>query len=232
MSITCLAGVAVFAGLGTWQIQRLFWKNDLIEKIEARARAEPVSLDSILAEGHAGQDIRFERVSLSGAYRHGSELHFYTIRDGEPGWRVVTPFKLGDQREVLIDRGFVPMPFKDQESRQDGLVTDPTRITGAVRADYAPKGAFTRQNMPRRNRWYWLDRGAALEAAKVTRAIPFVLQLEASDHAGTWPQAVKISPRLPNNHLSYALTWFGMAIGLVLVFAVTIVKSRAIRSEA
>jgi len=231
VSLACLVALITLIGLGVWQTQRLFWKNNLIAQITNRARLEPASLDKVLGMASDGQDIRFRRVGLSGSYQHKSELHFYTIHEGEPGWRVVTPFTTVNQSVVLIDRGFVPIPSKEQTSRQNGVIAGAVEVVGAVRTEYAPKGSFTPNNIPARNRWYWMDRLAALKAANIPDAVPFVIQLEAADHAGRWPKALKVSPRLSNNHLSYALTWFGMALGLAVVFVVAIVNSRQVESE-
>ncbi len=226
-----LAAVVLFLGLGIWQTQRLAWKNDLIAKITSQAKAEPTSLDQLLDLAKQGKDIKFRRVRLSGSYRHGSELHFYTLLDGVPGWRVVTPFSTNNHGIVLVDRGFVPIPKKDQASRQADLENGAMEIIGAVRTEYAPKSGFTRTNIPAENRWYWMDKPELLKAASLMKILPFVVQLEAADHSGEFPKAVKVSPRLANNHLSYALTWFGMAIGLIIVFGVVLVKNWRTRPQ-
>ncbi len=231
VSLACLVAFAVLTGLGVWQTKRLFWKNELIDQIISRATSEPISLDRVLEMVSKGQDIRFVRVSVSGTYQHDSELHFYTIHESEPGWRVVTPLTASNRNVVLIDRGFVPISGKEQTVRQEGIQLGTVDLVGTVRVDYAPKGNFTRNNIPERNRWYWLDRPAVFKVANITGAATFVIQLETQDHTGEWPKALKVSPRLPNNHLSYALTWFGMALGLVIVFVVAIVKNRKARTE-
>ncbi len=226
LSVFCLGALTVLLGLGTWQLQRLNWKNDLISRTAAQARLAPQPLSAVLKSAAEGTDIDYRRIQLSGVYQHNAEANFYSLQDGGPGWRIVTPLKTTDGQTVLVDRGFVPNDSRSPEKRQSGQIAGSVDLIGTVRFEYAPKGSFTPQNNPDKNSWYWFDRPALLKALGTPTSAPFVVQLEQNDHPGKWPEARAMTPYLSNRHLGYALTWFGLAIVLIAVYAALFIKER------
>lgn len=225
LSAFAAAAFAILAGLGFWQLQRLQWKQDLISRIEARIRAEPVSLPEADEPRNRTGDIEFLRVSTEGRYHHDKERHLYTVINGKAGWRIITPFETRSGRIVMIDRGFVPEEMKESGTRPGGQLTGTVRATGLIRLPER-QGLFTPENAPEKNTLYWRDlKGMAssvLSGEQEERLAPYFVQLEATPVPGGWPKAAAVQTNLPNRHFGYALTWFGLAGALLVVFAVYI----------
>lgn len=221
VSIFALIAFAILIGLGAWQMQRLAWKEGLIETIRERASAAPVSLETAEEEFLAGTDVRFTQVSVTGTYDHKNELQLYTILKGRQGWRAITPLWFGTGRLVLVDRGFVPDENKSTATRQDGLPGGEVKLIGNIRTHPEKKGTFTPDNEVSANKWFWYDLTnmlANVTGQTGTNPVPFFIQLDRPDHQGTWPKAVAIKPELTNRHLGYALTWYGLALTLAGVY--------------
>ena len=227
-TLMALVGVAALAALGTWQLQRKAWKEEIVARIEERTRAAPVSLDAAIAEARQTGNVEYLRVRARGRFRHDEERYFYAPdpRRG-PGFHVYTPLDTSDWTVVFVNRGFVPEALKNPASRPAGQVAGEVEVTGLVRLP-GPKGTFTPANKPERNLWFWRDLDAlyaSLGENGSARTAPFVLEAEASpENLGGWPQGGVTVLRVPNRHLEYALTWYGLAGALVVVylaFAVT-----------
>ncbi len=222
MSCVVLAALAILVGLGTWQLQRLAWKEGLIARIETRLAEAPVPLPATLTD-----ESNFLRVKISGTYDHAKAQYFYTLNKGEIGWRVLTPFQPQAAAPFMVDRGYVPDAQKPLAAAgQSG----PVEIIGAVRLDYLEKVLFTPDNDPGANSWYWFDLPAIGKTTGVSGLRPMVLQLDTSDHSGAWPAATALSPKLSNKHFGYALTWFGLAITLLGVYIALIIQERRKRT--
>ncbi len=217
-----MAGVfALLIGLGVWQLQRLEWKEALIAKIEARTKAPPVSLDEAVKRARAGEDVSYLRVRAEGSFDHAKELHLYALSDGEAGWRVIAPIATDTGEIVLVDRGFVPGDKQDPAARPEGQIAGPVSIVGLARMPQA-QGTFDPENEPGANRWFWRDLDAMIAAAGLQKseAAPFLLEAERGEVPGGWPRGGETRLAIRNDHLQYALTWFLMAICLVVVYAV------------
>jgi len=228
LTISTIVAFAILVSLGAWQLQRRDWKHALIERIEARADGPPVTLQQVLVRWQRDRDIEYMRVEMTGELRASQEFHIYTIRDGVAGWRVVSPFET-DGRLVMLDRGFVPEPLKDAQARADQPVPKgEITVTGLARAP-GDKNFVTPDNEPQRNRWYWRDLEsivAQLPPAAQQRAAPFFVEAEAGTLPGEWPRGGVTQLRLRDRHLSYALTWFGLALTLIGVYIAYIVSRR------
>jgi surfeit locus 1 family protein len=217
--VATLAGLAILIALGNWQIRRLAWKEGLIAAIAERTHAEPVPLAE--AERRGG-DLEYLRVKARGRFLNEKELHFYAFdeKDGM-GWHIVTPLQLGDGAVVFVNRGFVPNTLKDAEKRKEGEPKGEVEVVGLVR-EPEMAGAFTPANDAAKNVWYWRDLSAMAAAAlgrNNARVVPFVIDAELEPrNPGGWPRGGVTRLELPNRHLEYALTWYGLAAALVGVF--------------
>jgi surfeit locus 1 family protein len=223
--VLSLFALAILLGLGFWQLDRLAWKNDLTARVEARTKA-PVAP---LPPEREWKNINFEndeyrRVTTGGTFRHDQEVLVYTVASEEPGryagpgFFVVTPLVLPDGSSVLVNRGFVPIDRKDPATRREGQVTGTVTVTGLLRMP-EDAGYFTPANDPQKNAWYRRDPAEIARALKVDRAAPFMIDADATPNPGGLPQGGGTRVRFPNNHLQYAVTWFGIALALVGVFA-------------
>lgn len=220
--LTTLAGVVLLVSLGKWQLDRRDWKLGIIERIETRVGGEPVSLNMAHELWRKDQDIDYYRVLLVGRFLHEHERYFYTISQGQPGWRVITPLETGKGDVVLVDRGFVTEPVRDPAARPQGQLEGTVELIGLARGS-EQKAPFTPENEPDANRWFWRDipgLAASLPGGLAERAAPFVVEVEAAPVPGGWPRGGVTRLQIPNKHLEYALTWFGLALALLVVFIV------------
>jgi surfeit locus 1 family protein len=221
--------LAVLIGLGTWQMQRREWKQGLIERIEQRAHGEPISLSLAKDLWARDKDVEYYRVLLVGHFLHNEERHLYTVEDGKAGWRIVTPLETASGDVVLVDRGFVPEELKEPATRKAGQIAGAVELIGLARAPVVP-GLFTPAGDPVRNQWFGRDVGAiaaSLAPNERPRIAPFMLEAEAEPVPGGWPRGGVTRLTLPNRHLEYALTWYALALTLVIVaFVLTRNRSR------
>jgi surfeit locus 1 family protein len=227
--LTALA-LAVLVGLGTWQVQRLHWKEGLIARIEARANAAPVGIEEALGRWRETGDIEYLRVAIAGRFRHAGELHLYAIgASGEPGWRIVTPFETLAGPIVLVDRGFVPDALKAASTRAAGQIEGQVTVVGLARAP-GEQGLFSPDNEVERNIWFWRDlKGmgvTSLDAGEQARVAPFFIEAETGVLPGGWPRGGATRLVLPNRHLEYALTWYGLAAALLAVYTSFLLSRR------
>jgi surfeit locus 1 family protein len=217
------AALAVLIGLGVWQVKRLHWKEELIAAIDARTKGEPISLDQAVALAKEGRDASYYRVRVEGRFDNTKERYLFSqsISDGTPGWHVITPFTTTQGELVLVDRGFVPDQLKDPSTRASGEIEGTTTVTGIVRIPET-QGLFTPNNEPEVNRWFWRDLNGMVTSMFPTATLdvpPFFIEAEKSEVPGGWPEGGQTRLSLPNNHLQYATTWFGLAAALIVIYA-------------
>jgi surfeit locus 1 family protein len=221
------AALAVLIGLGLWQLQRLQWKEGLIAQIEARVKAEPVSLKEAVAQASAAEDVSYLRVRVEGRFDNAKERYLFAVSDGTPGWHVITPLETPDREVVLVDRGFVPDALRDPAARPQGEIGDAVTVTALARPPET-QGLFVPDNEIEQNRWFWRDFKAMTKSmfGEGTKEVaPFFLEAEKSDVPGGWPRGGETRLDLPNNHLQYAITWFLLALCLVVIYVIY-VRSR------
>lgn len=205
--------------LGTWQVNRLFWKLDLIETVERGLKAEPVPLPS---GSFDPAEWNYRRVAVRGVFNHAHEFHLFAHSErGNFGYHVVTPLKRSDAPgHVLVSRGWIPAEKKSPEDRPDGQVTGEVTITGIVRLP-AAQGPFMPDNEPARNLWYYADAAGMLKAAGIADAPVLIVDAEASAAVpGGWPRPGHTRVNFPNNHLAYAFTWYSGAVILAVIYVV------------
>jgi surfeit locus 1 family protein len=217
-----LVGLAVLIGLGTWQLQRKHWKDQLIAKIAARIAASPVPLSQAEQIRLAAGDIDYLHVTARGRLHHDKERYLYAPAKSGLGWHVYTPLEWAPSQVVWINRGFVPDERKDPASRREGQLSGEVEVTGLVRVPHGT-GAFTPANDVAHNLWYWPD-AAAMHASAFAgtgvRALAFTVDADARpEPPGGLPRGGVTRLDLPNRHLEYALTWYGLALTLIGVYA-------------
>ncbi len=219
-----LAALAVLIGLGVWQLERLQWKEGLIAEIEARSTGAPITIAEALAIARQGRDPDYYRVRVEGRFHHDKERYLFaqSLADGTPGWHVITPLETTGGDMVLVDRGFVPDVLKEASSRASGQVEGVVTVTGIVRSPEI-QGSFVPDNEREANRWFWRDLGAMARSMfpeGTVEMAPFFFDAEKSDVPGGWPEGGQTRLELPNNHLQYAITWFLLALCLLVIYAV------------
>lgn len=213
--------IATFA-LGTWQIKRLLWKLDLIEKLKQRTSAEPIDLPSDLYEL---QDKEYYRLKVKGKFLYEKEILIgprSLIVNGEAvsekgggifsrkagtGYFVITPFKLEDQDvTIMVNRGWIPRSDRSMYKIAN-TVTDSVEIVGVIRAT-EKRPSFVPDNCPAKGVWHFRDLDAM---AKVTEAEPVYIELLAEYGTPHGPVGGQTKVSLRNEHLSYIITWYSLS---------------------
>jgi surfeit locus 1 family protein len=205
----------VLLGLGTWQVKRLFWKEALLAQIDQAEAAAPVPLTDTPSP--------FTRVAVTGTLLpdetalYGADVR--TIASGpEMGARLIEPMRESNGDVILIDRGWVPLSRPGPIDQPEGTVT----ISGYARFGDQVHW-FSASDDPAARRFFTLDPKAIGDAVGQPTVRPFVLVALATgpeSAADRWPDPARHLPRPPNSHLSYAITWYGLAVALLAIFVV------------
>lgn len=218
MTIAVVVSMAIMIALGVWQIQRMHWKAGVLAHVAALKGAPPVPAGPVLA---ANSDVDFRRVVIDcPGLAAAPYVELYGVREGEAGSRLISAcaVEAGPYRSVLVDRGFV----QDTVSARppvDSASAAPLRVVGVLRIP--EKGNwFSPPNDPARRHFYIRD---AAEMARVLGApapAPVFLLAETATNP-EWPALVPapLPEDIPNNHMQYVLTWFGLAAALAGVYA-------------
>lgn len=239
-------GVVLFLGfvaLGTWQVERRAWKLALIERVEGRVHAppSPVPSEATWPTVNAA-DFEYLPVNVQGSWIPGKTVLTTAVTELGAGFWVISALRQPDGTTVLVNRGFVP---QDQRSRWlsdtpstanpiPTAATDPVKITGLLRIS-EPGGGFLRTNDAAGGRWFSRDVAAISTALGLQRAAPFFIDAglpaattaapgssgdvdarTASASAGPWPRTGMTVIRFHNSHLVYTLTWYGLALMVVV----------------
>jgi surfeit locus 1 family protein len=211
-----------FAFLGSWQVKRLQWKEDLIARVDARVHAEPVPAPRAADWPRVAVDTHeYLRVKVRGTFLYDYTTRVQTTTALGIGFWLMTPLCTEDGI-VFVNRGFVPMQSGDlklpapPKAGADPCAAGgtPVEIAGLLRFP-EPKGRILRENDPANDRWYTRDIGPMALARGMPQAAPFFIDAPKGQE---YPRTADENPTggltviaFPNNHLVYALTWFGLA---------------------
>jgi surfeit locus 1 family protein len=225
-TVGMLVAFAFLVSLGVWQLERLAWKEALIATIAARTTAPPVPLppESEWAS-LAPTDYAYRHVRLEGTFEHDKEAKvFRPLADPRGrysglGDLILTPLRLSSGAVVIVNRGFVPENRIDPASRAEGQIQGPVTVTGLMREPES-RNPFTPADDIAHRLWFTRDPASIATAFGLDRVAPFTIDQDASPIPGGLPQGGETVLSLPNSHLSYALTWFGLALALLGVYGV------------
>nr|WP_231502039.1 SURF1 family protein [Herbaspirillum sp. RV1423] len=208
----------IFVALGSWQVKRLFWKLDLIERVDRRVHAAPVvapgpdAWPAISADSH-----EYLHVRLAGTYLYSQTARVQAVTIYGSGYWLLTPLRSADGTVTLINRGYIATGAHDvKEGAGDGQA----EVTGLLRIS-EPGGGFLRHNDPAADRWYSRDVLAIAQVRKLGNVAPYFVDADAAS-ASSIPEQQRAAAgeplggltviAFPNNHLVYALTWYGLAL--------------------
>jgi len=225
-----LVGIVILCGLGVWQLDRKMWKEDLIARLNARLSRAPQDLPPRASWPQLHQDgEEFRRVVFPAEFLDGEEALVYTAGSPlrpdvkGPGYWFFAPVRLAGGSIVLFNRGFVPPDHKDPAERSEGTPHGIVDVVGVMRWPEA-RGTFTPADDPKKNIWFLRDSKSIADIKKWATAAPFYIDQEEPVPAGGWPKPGKLEVQLPDNHLQYAITWFGLALALAGVYVVWLVR--------
>jgi surfeit locus 1 family protein len=216
-TLIALPTFLVLLGLGLWQLDRLAWKQTLIDEIQARITAPPMALPADLGD----PALEFRRVDLVGHFLHERELYLPgKTYKGTYGQWVATPFVLGDGRTVIVNRGWVPEKYYKPESRAEGLLAGEVTVQGIVRLPgWQGWDSARPDNVPAANVWYYFDLPAMAQAAGLENPVTEVyVEALGDESTGLLPIGLDRRVELPNDHLQYAITWFALAVVLLAIY--------------
>lgn len=199
---------AGFLALGTWQVQRLAWKEALIAQVDRQVHAAPTPAPGPAGWAGVQAEDQYRRVAVRGRFAYEREVLVAATTDLGSGYWVLTPLRTEQGWWLLVNRGFVPPELRGKVPQAAG----PQWVTGLLRTT-EPGGAFLRHNAPQAGRWYSRDVAAIASAQGLTGAVaPYFVDAQAEQGApAAWPRAGLTVLRFRNDHLAYALTWFALA---------------------
>ncbi|WP_052754883.1 SURF1 family protein [Lampropedia cohaerens] len=223
-----LLNIFLFSSLGIWQVQRLGWKLDLIERVNARIHAEPADAPGPTQWSQlTRENAEYRRVLLQGELLPGQEVAVYTNTELGPGYWLFAPLLVrqaadsdAPQAIVWVNRGYLPMPLRDPASRPGAEPARlPATVTGLLRFGDG-KHLFLRDNVPQENRWYRRDvkEFSAARTLPQLPVAPYFVDAQASSVTPSWLTPGLTQVNFRNNHLSYAITWFVLAALNVAAF--------------
>lgn len=225
--VLAVAMLAVLISLGNWQVRRLHWKENLLATIEARIHSEPLPIGDVV--GSAEGELEYTPVSVTGRFDHEGTSYFFATHHGASGWYVYTPLEIteGDLagQTLLVNRGFVPYDLRDPASRPGSEPDGEVTVEGLARERLAAKPIMAPDNKPAERTFFWKDWDAMEEAAGLDAegTVPFFVDAGFPDREYSpqnLPQPGVTLIALPNSHLQYAVTWYGLALALAGVTGV------------
>lgn len=220
-TLVSLAVLAVLIGLGSWQLDRRVWKQQVLEARAQRINAPAIAMTDTATGADPGV-LEYRPIRLQGRFAGARWLKLLSrTRDGRAGFHVIAPLAADGGVTVLVDRGWVPV---------DGAITSaptgPVGIEGYLRKFETP-GRFTPDNEAGTNAWFYLDRDQMASALELKTVAPFyVQQAPGAVAAGLYPAGAVPNMALRNPHLQYALTWYSLAVVLLVIYVVFHIRRR------
>ena len=202
-SVFIIFFIFVFIALGTWQIIRLNWKNNLILEIENSLKNPPVQLSQ-------SNQKNYLKIKTSGRVDFEKQIYLYNLNDsGKPGFEVLNPILI-DGENYLINRGWIPFEKKNMPEIN---ILDQNNIVGTLRIQ-GRKNIFKPDNDIKENYWFSLNR----EDISIYTGKKFSRYIIYLDGNYQFPKPKKITANISNNHKKYAMTWFSLAISIFLLY--------------
>ena len=198
--------ITLFCALGTWQLYRLQWKMELISEITFGLNSTPIKYSNSIKKN-------YQRVVSDGFYNFKDQIYLYSLNQkGKPGFDVITPFETVGKEIVLVNRGWIPKELK--ELPEINSIQGSTKVIGLLRKIYKAN-IFKPDNDIKGNIWFSVNIDD-LEKFTGNKFSNFIIYLEDLDVKAPLPR--KITVDVPNNHLKYAITWYSIAISILLYY--------------
>ena len=195
--------ILVLLSLGFWQLYRLSWKLDLINQIENSLKVEPIELQNVEKKNYL-------RIKTSGLIDFEKQIYLYNLNEsGKPGFEVINPIKIGDE-DYLINRGWISF---DKKNKPEINIIDQKNIVGTLMLQ-SKSSSFKPKNEIDKNYWFTLDREDILKFTG-RKFSKYIIYLNGSYEN---PRPKLITAKISNNHKKYAITWFSMAISILLIY--------------
>ena len=195
--------ISIFLALGSWQLVRLNWKLDLIEQIQSSLKDEPININNTALKNYL-------RIKAVGTIDFENQIYLYNLNEkGAPGFEVINPIKI-NKENYLLNRGWIPFNKKNEKEIN---IIDENNIVGILRKQIKAN-MFKPKNDISNNYWFTLNRQ---DLYKLTgeKFSPYIIYLSSKNEL---PKAKMITANISNNHKKYAITWFSLAISILLIY--------------
>jgi surfeit locus 1 family protein len=202
-SVFIIFFILVFIALGSWQIVRLNWKNNIISEIESSLKYPPIELNKSNLKNYL-------KIKTSGSVNFDKQIYLYNLNDkGVPGFEIINPILI-ENENYLINRGWIP--FEKKETQEINII-DESKIIGTLKLQ-GRKNIFKPDNDIKKNYWFSLNRD---DISKFTgkEFSKYIIYLDGNYQ---FPKPKKITANISNNHKKYAITWFSLAISILLLY--------------
>lgn len=212
-----LIAFATTLALGTWQVKRLIWKEGIIAEIAAAQANAPLTLADIPSDPAAIEPLNFRPVCVAGRWG-ATEFHISPrFFKGKLGYFIAQPLTLTDGRVALINRGWVPVEQKLPETRPETVVKGSTELCGMLRVGNE-RNWLTPPNDPERNLWFGRDIDEMAGWGELKNVLPAMIDIVGTQDRANLPVPSDGTIKLRNDHLSYIITWYGIAFSILVIF--------------
>ncbi|WP_332611230.1 SURF1 family protein [Achromobacter sp. ESBL13] len=233
-----VVAAGLFAGLcalGTWQVHRLAWKQELISQVKQRAHAPTAPAPGKQEwRGLTSSNAEYRHVTATGTYQYDRQTLVQAATELGSGYWVMTPLRMADGGTVLVNRGFVLPQWRKTEGANPPPPAE-GRVTGLLRMG-EPGSGFLRNNDPAANLWYSRDLPAIATARGLTDVAPYFIDADAASSPGRDPAKAPVGGltvlEFPNNHLVYAITWYALALMIIVGVVIFVREDKRARAKA
>ncbi len=195
--------ISIFIALGSWQLVRLNWKNELLNKIDVSLKKEPVDLMTNVPEDYL-------KIKTSGVIDFDKQIYLYSLNEkGLPGFNVVNPIIINN-KNFLLNRGWIPF---NKKNTKEINIFDHKTILGTLKKQ-TKASRFKPVNDVKDNYWFTLDRNDVFKYTNKNFS-PFIIYLNNNLEL---PKPRIITVNIPNSHKKYAITWFSLALSIFLFY--------------
>ena len=217
-SIFSILIFAILISFGTWQVKRLFWKEALIENYLTQSQSNPITDPAELEKSSINE---FKSIGILGRFMHSNEIYITgKTYEGNAGFHVITPFIMENKKIVLINRGWVSESYKNPDKRKFSLTKGLVKLKGIIRYPQK-KGYFVPENDGENGFWFTIVPNQIFDFINIisnkTINDYYIDALRVGEKL-TLPIGVDGEPKFRNQHLSYAITWYGLALSLLFVY--------------
>ena len=203
--------------LGGWQISRMEWKENIITNIATANEQAPLTFDQIPDKAEDYAELGFRKAKIRGTFISDVEFHIAArFHKSQQGYHVHTPFRMEDDRIILLNRGWIPVDLKNPEQRPDSIAEGWQELEVQIRTDNDAT-SYTHENQPINNMWFHKEI-EIMSADSSYKLVPFAADVVGDNNQKTLPVPSSGDIDLRNDHFQYSLTWFGMALCILLFY--------------
>ena len=217
-TIFTILSLLTLLSLGSWQVYRLIWKNNLISNYLNKFNNEIIYYNN---KFDFKEEFEYRRINIEGKFLNDKEiLVIGKTFEGNAGFHLLTPLITKNKKVILINRGWISEKYKFQNSRKFTIIKNVILVNGIIRKPQN-KGYFVPENDPIGNFWFTIKPREIQKALKLDNydfEKNFYISSVRSSKKLSLPIGVSGTPNFRNQHLSYAITWYSLALVLLIIY--------------